>query len=101
MPVLGGVAIGIWVKYTTTEIDENSAVILSQKLHVQETDKVDDFEQDEEEKLDVLENKVLILMNLMKVDGIFKDKEKVYIKQIIDNIDFSFFTNSKFKVDCN
>lgn len=101
VPVLGGVAIGIWVKYTTTEIGENSAVILSQKLHVQETDKVDDFEQDEEEKMDVLENKVIILMNLMKVDGVSKDKEKEYITQIIDNIDFSFFTKSKFKVDLN
>ena len=99
VPVLGGIAIGIWVKYTTTEIGENSAVVLSKDFQIQETDKVDEFEQNEDEKLDVLENKVIVLMNLMKADGESKDKEKEFITQIIDNIDFSFYTSAKLKVD--
>ena len=32
VPLLGGVAIGIWVKYTTTKIGENSALILSKDI---------------------------------------------------------------------
>jgi hypothetical protein len=32
VPILGGLAIGVWVKYTTTEMGENTAVILSKKI---------------------------------------------------------------------
>jgi hypothetical protein len=99
VPVLGGIAIGIWVKYTTNEIGEYSAVVLSKDFQIQETDKVDEFEQNEEEQIDVLENKVVVLMNLMKADGESKDKEKEFITQIINNIDFSFYTSAKLKVD--
>lgn len=99
VPVLGGIAIGIWVKYTTSEIGENSAVILSQDLIIEETDNLDEVENNEEENLEVLENKVIVLMNLMKADGEAKDLEIEFINQIIDNIDFSFYTSSKLKVD--
>jgi len=99
VPVLGGIAIGIWVKYTTNEIGEYSAVVLSKDFQIQETEKVDEFEQNEEEQIDVLENKVIVLMNLMKVDGESGDKEKEFITQIINNIDFSFYTSAKLKVD--
>ena len=101
VPVLGGVAIGIWVKYTTAKIGENSAFVLGQNLQIEEIDKVEEIGQDEEEKLEVLENKVIVLMNLMKADGESGDKEKEYISQIIENIDFGFITKAKFKVDLN
>jgi hypothetical protein len=101
VPVLGGVTIGIWVKYTTNEIGKNSAIILSHNLNVEETDSLEEFEENEEEKLDILENKIIILMNLMKSDGESKNEEKEYITQIIDNIDFSFYTKSKLKLDLN
>jgi hypothetical protein len=92
-------AIGIWVKYTTSEIGENSALILSKEIDVQETDQIDEYQLDSEETIEVLENKVIVLMNLMKVDDESNEKEKEYIKQIIDNIDFSYFTSAKLKVD--
>jgi uncharacterized tellurite resistance protein B-like protein len=99
VPVLGGLAIGVWVKYTTTEMGENTAVILSKKIDIKETDQFDEYQLDPEETLEILENKVIILMNLMKADGDSKDKEKEYIKQIIENIDFSYFTTAKLRVD--
>jgi len=99
VPILGGLAIGVWVKYTTTEMGENTAVILSKKIDIKETDQFDEYQLDPEETLEILENKVIILMNLMKADGDSKDKEKEYIKQIIENIDFSYFTTAKLRVD--
>ena len=99
VPLLGGLAIGIWVKYTTTKIGENSALILSKDIDVQETDQIDEYQLDPEETIEVLENKVIVLMNLMKVDDESNEKEKEYIKQIINNIDFSYYTSAKLKVD--
>jgi len=100
VPVLGGIAIGVWVKYTTTEVGENSAKLLGKDFDVEESDDIEHYQnEDPEETLEILENKVLVLMNLMKIDDESSDKEKEYIKQIIENIDFSFFTKSKLRVD--
>jgi uncharacterized membrane protein YebE (DUF533 family) len=35
----------------------------------------------------------------MKADGNSNEKEKEYIKQIIENFDFGFYTKSKFRLD--
>jgi hypothetical protein len=99
VPVLGGVAIGIWVKYTTTQMGETSAMILGKDLDIQETDDFETAEEDPKELLEVTENKVLVLLNLMKADGNSNEKEKEYIKQIIENFDFGFYTKSKFRLD--
>lgn len=101
VPVLGGLAIGVWVKYTTSELGESSDFILKKDLEIQETDALEINEQDAEEKIEVLENKVIVLMNLMKIDGNSMEKEKDYISQIIENSDLSFYTKAKFKVDLN
>lgn len=98
VPVLGGVAIAIWVKYTTTEMGETTATTLSKDIDIKETDNFEVIE-DPEELLEVTENKVLVLLNLMKADGNSNEKEKEYIKQIIENIDFGFYTKSKLRLD--
>jgi hypothetical protein len=46
-----------------------------------------------------LQTIVLVLLNLMKADGNSNEKEKEYIKQIIENFDFGFYTKSKFRLD--
>jgi hypothetical protein len=99
VPVLGGVAIAIWVKYTTTEMGETSAMTLGEDHDIEETEDFETAEEDLEELLEVTENKVLVLLNLMKADGNSNEKEKEYIKQIIENFDFGFYTKSKFRLD--
>ena len=99
VPVLGGVAIAIWVKYTTTEMGETSAMTLGEDHDIEETEDFETAEEDPEELLEVTENKVLVLLNLMKADGNSNEKEKEYIKQIIENVDFGFYTKSKFRLD--
>ena len=99
IPFLGGIAIGVWIKYTTSELGKGSALILSNNITIEETEEIDQFSQDPEETIEILENKVLVLMNLMKVDEESNEKEKEYITQIIDNIDFSYFTVAKLRID--
>jgi uncharacterized protein (DUF697 family) len=99
VPVLGGIAIGLWVKYTTSQLGDSSAIILDKDLHIIDSDTPDEFQAEADEKIEVTENKVLILMNLMKADGNSEATEKEFINQIIDASDFSYFTKGKLKVD--
>jgi uncharacterized tellurite resistance protein B-like protein len=99
VPLLGGLAIGVWVKYVTDELGRSSESILSKNVSVEETDTLDIKENSTVDPADVVENKILVLLNLMKVDGESGEKEKTYISQIIDKVDLGFVTRTKLQVD--
>jgi uncharacterized tellurite resistance protein B-like protein len=100
VPALGGLAIGVWVRYTTKMMGENSDAVLSREMQVVETDEVDTALLDDGPlDGDALYCRTLVLMNLVKADGEVKPVEQRYLEQIIDNDELSLIQRTKLKVD--
>jgi uncharacterized tellurite resistance protein B-like protein len=100
VPALGGIAIGVWVRYTTKMMGENSDAILSREIDVVETDEMEvDMSEDGPLDGDALYHRTVVLMNLMRSDGEVKEVERQYLEQIIDKEEFTFIQKAKLKVD--
>jgi hypothetical protein len=99
IPFLGGIAIGAWVKYVTREMGKSSDAVLSKNVKVEESNSLEIAIDETETPVDFLENKILVLLNLMKMDGKAGEVEKEYIKQIIEKSEIGFIARSKLQVD--
>jgi len=98
IPVLGAAAFSAWATYTTYSIGKESVEILNgsiENTNVEVTEiKLIDRENATTD-LEIEEEKIYVLLNLMKADDDLDDNEQKFISDIIDSIDFGFVTKGK------
>ena len=103
LPVVGAAAMAAWANYATHRIGKYALTIFEQQIEY-ETDVIEDMPDTEvlatsehNDELDRL--KIQSLINLMKIDGHMKPKEREYIQTIIAQVGFSVDEQAQFQED--
>jgi uncharacterized tellurite resistance protein B-like protein len=112
IPVLGVGAMAIWSKYSTNKIGEKAKELFKCEIELQDNEEAEDMEITSETNNTnppFIENKIMILINLLKADNFIHDIEKEYLTALIESSDLnddiknqflkSFDTKTNFEID--
>jgi len=98
IPVLGAAAFSAWATYTTYSIGNESIQVLNgtiQNTNIEISEFKDINKGDTTTDLTIEEEKIYVFLNLMKADEDIADVEQKFISDIIDSLDFGYFTKGK------